>query len=82
MIQHVERHDFQGSSSSRQRTEKAVETAFAAGDKATLEKYGRFLEPILQTMMSKDSNRSQAQKLANYLSAVQSALITQSLHKN
>jgi hypothetical protein len=41
-------------------TEKAVEAAFAARDKATLEKYGRFLEPILQTMMAKESNRSQA----------------------
>jgi hypothetical protein len=54
-------------------TENAVETAFASRDRATLEKYGRFLEPILQTMMAKDSNRSQAQKLGEYLNAVYSA---------
>jgi len=58
-------------------TEKAVETAFAARDKVTLEKYGRFLEPILQTMMAKESNRSQAAKYTQYLSVVQTALITQ-----
>jgi len=58
-------------------TEKAVETAFAARDKLTLEKYGRFLEPILQTMMAKESNRSQAAKYTQYLSVVQTALITQ-----
>lgn len=61
-------------------TEKAVEAAFASHDKATLEKYGRFLEPILQTMMAKDSNRSRAAKCAQYLSVVQSALTTQARH--
>src|SRR5262249_15177809 len=34
-------------------TERAVETAFAAGDRATLAKYGRFLAPILQTMIAR-----------------------------
>src|SRR5579864_294056 len=58
-------------------TEKAVETAFASRDKATLEKYGRFLEPILQTMMAKETSRSQAARYTQYLSVVQSALITQ-----
>ena len=51
-------------------TEKAVEAAFASRDNATLEKYGRFLEPILQTMMARESNRSMAQKLTQYLNAV------------
>jgi hypothetical protein len=58
-------------------TEKAVEAALAARDKATLEKYSRFLEPIVQTMMAKESNRSQAAKYTQYLSVVQTALITQ-----
>ncbi|HEX9110796.1 MAG TPA: hypothetical protein VF845_04920 [Terriglobales bacterium] len=31
-------------------TARAVETAVASGDQATLNKYGRFLEPILQTV--------------------------------
>jgi hypothetical protein len=54
-------------------TEKAVETALASHDKSTLEKYGRFLEPILQCAMAKDPNRSRAQKLRAYLGAVYSA---------
>lgn len=58
-------------------TQKAVQAAFATHDKATLEKYGRFLEPILQTMMAKESDRSRARELANCLSAVQSAQIAQ-----
>ena len=58
-------------------TEQAVVAAFAAPDTATLEKYDRFLEPILQTMMAKETDRSLAQKLATYLSVVQSAQIAQ-----
>jgi hypothetical protein len=58
-------------------TEKAVETAFAARDQVTLEKYGRFLEPILQTMIAKESNRSKAQNLGEYLNAVYSAQFAQ-----
>lgn len=51
-------------------TENAVEAAFASHDNATLERYGRFLEPILQTMTSKDSAHPRAQKLNAYLNAV------------
>ena len=58
-------------------TEKAVEAAFAARDKVTLERYGRFLEPILQTIMAKDSSHTQAQKLNAYLNAVYSAQFAQ-----
>ena len=58
-------------------TERAVEAAFAAHDKATLEKYGRFLEPILETMMAKESDRSRTARYAQYLGLVQTALITQ-----
>lgn len=58
-------------------TEKAVEAAFASHDKATLEKYGRFLEPILQTMKARESDRSRAARCTQYLGAVQTALITQ-----
>jgi hypothetical protein len=58
-------------------TEKAVETAFAARDKATLEKYGRFLEPILHTMTANESNPSLAQKLTEYLNAVYAVQIGQ-----
>ena len=58
-------------------TKNAVETAFEADDQPTLEKYGRFLEPILRTMLAGDSSRSRAAKLNGYLGAVQSSLIAQ-----
>jgi len=62
-------------------TEKAVEAAFASRDKATLEKYGRFLEPILQTMLAKETaSRSQAARYAQDLSAVQSAALIAQAH--
>ncbi len=41
-------------------TEKAVEEALAAHDQATLKKYGRFLEPILQTLIAKEANATRA----------------------
>ena len=63
-------------------TEKAVEAAFASHDKATLEKYGRFLEPILQTIMANSSDRSRAARCTQYLGAVQTALITQARSQN
>lgn len=58
-------------------TERAVESAFAAHDRRTLEKYGRFLEPILQTMIAKEKNPLRTQKLNEYLGAVYSTLIEQ-----
>jgi hypothetical protein len=58
-------------------TERAVESAFAAHDRVTLEKYGRFLEPILQTMIAKQSKPSLARKFNEYLSLVYSAQIEQ-----
>ena len=59
-------------------TKNAVGRALAADDKPTLEKYGRFLEPILQTMLARDSSSSsRIAKLNGYLGAVQSSLIAQ-----
>jgi len=58
-------------------TEKAVERAFESRDRTTLEKYGRFLEPILQTMVAKETNRLRAQKLNEYLSFAYGAQIEQ-----
>ena len=63
-------------------TEKAVESAFAAHDKATLEQYGRFLEPILQTMMAKQPDRSRIAKLTECLNAVYSAQVMQVRSRN
>jgi hypothetical protein len=58
-------------------TEKVVKDAFAAHDRAALEKYGRFLEPILQTMIAKESQPSLARKFSGYLGLVYSAQIEQ-----
>jgi hypothetical protein len=59
------------------RTRSAVETAFATHDQPTLEKYGRFLEPILETMLARDAHRSRVAKLNEYLGALQSSLMAQ-----
>jgi hypothetical protein len=43
-------------------TEKAVQRALVTHDGATLEKYSRFLEPILNTMIKKESNPAKAKE--------------------
>ena len=50
-------------------TEKAVETAFEAGDDATLAKYGRFLNPIVSEMTQKASYRGLQSAMNRYYSA-------------
>jgi len=55
-------------------TEKAVESAFAAKDKATLSRYFRFLEPILQTMIQQSTDPARQQRLADYLDSVSADL--------
>jgi hypothetical protein len=56
-------------------TERAVERAFATHDNATLAKYGRFLEPILHTMIQREKNPAKAKELSQNLSAVNTELI-------
>lgn len=58
-------------------TKEAVASAFASHDRRALEKYGRFLEPILQTMIAKESSRSLAAKYGAYLNVVYAAMIEQ-----
>ncbi len=60
-------------------TEKAVETAFATQDAAPLKAYGRFLEPILATMIKQETNPAQAGRLQSYLNIVYSRLLEQNL---
>jgi len=55
-------------------TEKAVETAFAASDRVTLDKYGRFLAPILQTMITRSHDSARNQHLAKYLNSANAQL--------
>jgi hypothetical protein len=58
-------------------TEKTVETAFASGDHATLTKYGRFLAPILQTMIDRSTDKDRIQRLRNYQGSVYTELFAQ-----
>jgi len=44
-------------------TEKAIETAYAKGDHASLAKYGRFLIPILETMISRSTDEKRRGEL-------------------
>src|ERR1700687_3800122 len=48
-------------------TENAVEYAFAAHDDATLARYGRFLEPILNTMIENAPDAGKARQLRDDL---------------
>jgi hypothetical protein len=63
-------------------TEKAVETAFAAHDTATLKAYGRFLEPILATMAKKETNPARARRFQDYLNFVCGQLVARNLRRN
>ena len=56
-------------------TEKAVERALATHDNATLKMFGRFLEPILQTMIQKESTPTKVKQLNEALSAHYSSLV-------
>jgi hypothetical protein len=63
-------------------TERAVQTAFAAHDTATLEKYSRFLEPILATLIKKESNSAKVRQLQEYLGFYYNSAIAQNLRSN
>jgi len=51
-------------------TERAVESAFAENDQATLAKYGRFLEPIVRTMIQETAEPSKRRMLEDDLGSV------------
>lgn len=55
-------------------TERAVESAFASNDQLTLAKYGRFLEPILSSMIQKSTDQARAEQLSRCLSNVSQKL--------
>jgi hypothetical protein len=50
-------------------TQRSVETALASRDRATLKKYGRFLDPILGILAAKQSDPARAARLFDDLSA-------------
>ena len=47
-------------------TERAIESAFASNDQATLAKYNRFLEPILSTMIQKSTDHVRKEQLIRH----------------
>jgi len=63
-------------------TEKEVAIALATQDTETLKVYGRFLEPILATMIKREKDRSRAAQLQSYLNVVYGRLVNQNLHRN
>jgi len=63
-------------------TERAVERALGTNDGVTLVKYGRFLEPILQTMMKKESNPERLRRMQEALSSYWSAEIAKNQRGN
>ncbi len=63
-------------------TEQAVESAFATGDRATLAKYARFLEPILQTMIEEQTDPAKILRLQTYLDSLYRGLLQASSAKH
>ena len=63
-------------------TEQAVESAFATGDRATLAKYARFLEPILQTMIEEQTDPAKILRLQTYLDSFYRGLLQASSAKH
>jgi hypothetical protein len=51
-------------------TEHAVESAFVHSDRATLQKYSRFLEPIVISMIQQTTDEARRQLLFSYLGSV------------
>src|SRR5882762_3389361 len=60
-------------------TERAVERALHDGDNATLKTFGRFLEPILTTMIQRESSPGRAKRFQRALSFYYSSEIAQNL---
>ena len=63
-------------------TEKAVERALATHDNATLKMFGRFLEPILETMIQKESNRARVQQFNQALNAYYSSETARNIRRD
>jgi hypothetical protein len=60
-------------------TEKAVQRALVTHDSATLKIFGRFLEPILETMIQKESNSAKVQQFYQALNSYYSSEIAQNV---
>ena len=51
-------------------TQQALESAFTTGDSATLAKYSRFLDPILEYMLQQSTDEARQQRLLSYLNSM------------
>ena len=58
-------------------TAREVENAFASHDQVALEQHGRFLEPILRTIMEKESDPTRTRQLSRYLDSLYSLQFAQ-----
>jgi hypothetical protein len=63
-------------------TENAVQRALAAHDSAALKIYGRFLEPILESMVQRESNPARVQKSYKALNSFYNSEIVKNAGKN
>jgi hypothetical protein len=63
-------------------TENAVERALATHDGATLKMFGRFLEPILQVMIQKESNSAKVRRFNQALNAYYSTEIARNTRRD
>jgi len=63
-------------------TEKAVEKALVKHNGATLELYGRFVEPILETIMTKENNPERLRQIQKALSHYYSSEVARNLGTN
>jgi hypothetical protein len=63
-------------------TEKAVQRALVTHDGATLKMFGRFLEPILETMIQKESNSARVRQFYQALNSYYSSEFAQNVRKD
>ena len=60
-------------------TQREIEQALGSRDHATIERYGRFLAPILETMIQKEKNPARTAQLREYLSSLYGSQVSQDL---
>ncbi|HEX9233607.1 MAG TPA: hypothetical protein VF863_04265 [Candidatus Acidoferrum sp.] len=58
-------------------TQKAIVTALSSRDDATLAKYGRFLAPILETMIRKEPDPARTTELRQALAKIYGSYVAQ-----
>jgi hypothetical protein len=58
-------------------TQRAIETAIASRDQTTLAKYGRFLAPMIETILRKEPGSSQSKRFSATLGQIYSSYLAQ-----